>query len=360
MPAGANRGLRLKPSLSIGAALCGILATAAGAGENTGTHGTFAKPLERGAPYYPGHLLRQGRQGWVQLSFVVTADGSVTDPVVTETSSGEFDEAALKIVRRWRYEPATWRGQPVQQCDNQVLVSFALEDGTNAISRSFYNRYRKVNRTFDKGDLSQASDLIDELAPDVKTAPELALLDVLRARRADRTGNTDDRLKYLRRATIGNGKYLDRDIYESLRTALLILQFQENEYSPALESWEEVRTFNLPDAERAAFESAIEKLRTFVDGPAVLSVSGQLEADEDCSDCEAKWHHHLLREQFQFASVSGDVDRAELRCDWHRYVDAVTTDTVWRIPDDWGRCDLFVFGTAGTSFEVLELPADST
>jgi hypothetical protein len=54
------------------------------------------------------------------------------------------------------------------------------------------------------------------------------------------------------------------------------------------------------------------------------------------------------------------VDRAELRCDWHRYVNAVTPDTVWRVPADWGKCDLFVFGTDGTRFEVLELPAEST
>jgi TonB family protein len=350
----------MKRSALLGAVVCSLFAIAAGAGESEGTHGTFAKPVKRDAPSYPLRLLNKGQQGWVQLSFVVTAEGEVVDPVVTESSSGDFDEAALDVVRGWSYEPATWRGKPVQQCDNKVLVSFALVEDANAISRSFYKRYRKINRAFDANDLSSASTLIDGLADDVKTAPELALLDVLRARRADREGNTADRLKYLRRATIGNGKYLDPDIYESLRTALLVLQFQENEYSAALASWEEVQKFKLPDGDREAFEGAVAKLRAFVEGPAVLSVPGELEADEGCTDCEAEWHHHLLRDRFQFSSLTGDVDRAELRCDWHRYVDAVTPDTVWRVPADWGKCDLFVFGTDGTRFEVLELPAEST
>ena len=54
-------------------------------------------------------------------------------------------------------------------------------------------------------------------------------------------------------------------------------QPQLRTYSAALASWEEVQKFKLPKDERATFESAVAELRTLVEGPAVLSIPGELE-----------------------------------------------------------------------------------
>ncbi len=54
--------------------------------------------------------------GWVDLSFVVDAQGETRDVTVTDASpAGRYDEAASAAVRRWRFEPVTEGGQPVER-----------------------------------------------------------------------------------------------------------------------------------------------------------------------------------------------------------------------------------------------------
>jgi TonB family protein len=58
------------------------------------------------APVYPDRARARGTEGWVDLEFTVTNDGSTRDIVVRSAQpAGQFDSAAVNAVRRWRYEP---------------------------------------------------------------------------------------------------------------------------------------------------------------------------------------------------------------------------------------------------------------
>ena len=58
------------------------------------------------APVYPDRARARGTEGWVDLEFTVTNDGSTRDIVVRSAPpAGQFDSAAVNAVRRWRYEP---------------------------------------------------------------------------------------------------------------------------------------------------------------------------------------------------------------------------------------------------------------
>jgi len=58
------------------------------------------------APAYPDRARERGTEGWVDLEFTVTNDGSTRDIVVRSAEpAGTFDIAAISAVRRWRYEP---------------------------------------------------------------------------------------------------------------------------------------------------------------------------------------------------------------------------------------------------------------
>ncbi len=62
--------------------------------------GTFARAVERVAPTYPRLELNSGNQGWVRLSFVVTENGEVVDPIVTDSSGGHrFEREALRSIK---------------------------------------------------------------------------------------------------------------------------------------------------------------------------------------------------------------------------------------------------------------------
>jgi TonB family protein len=68
------------------------------------------------APAYPARARERGAEGWVDIEFTVTRDGTTQDAVVRAAEpAGVFDRAALEAVRRWRYEPRVVGGNVVEQ-----------------------------------------------------------------------------------------------------------------------------------------------------------------------------------------------------------------------------------------------------
>jgi len=73
------------------------------------------KPISRGAFKYPPAAKREGIKGYVVLSVLVEADGSVNQVQVLESNpSGIFDSAALQGIRAWHFEPAKYKGDTVR------------------------------------------------------------------------------------------------------------------------------------------------------------------------------------------------------------------------------------------------------
>ena len=66
--------------------------------------------------FYPALAMRQNEQGVSGLRLVVAADGRVSQCTVTKPSgSTTLDAAACQLAtRRWRFTPATYRGQAVE------------------------------------------------------------------------------------------------------------------------------------------------------------------------------------------------------------------------------------------------------
>ena len=100
-----------------------VAARAAGAGERT-----LAKPnyLRNPPPKYPAESRKLREEGLVLLKVSVTANGRAAD-VQLQRSSGfaRLDDAALKAVRGWEFNPARAGGTPVA-CAVEVPVRFGL------------------------------------------------------------------------------------------------------------------------------------------------------------------------------------------------------------------------------------------
>ncbi|HVY64894.1 MAG TPA: energy transducer TonB [Gammaproteobacteria bacterium] len=84
-------------------------------------------PLVRIAPDYPPRALSRGLEGWVQVRFTITATGTVKDPMVVNHSDAVFDDAALKAISRWRYNPRVEGGVAVERVGIETLITFKLE-----------------------------------------------------------------------------------------------------------------------------------------------------------------------------------------------------------------------------------------
>jgi protein TonB len=84
-------------------------------------------PIVRIAPDYPARAARNGAEGWVQIRFNVTTSGTVRDAVVVASEpAGEFEDAALKSIARWRYNPRIDGGVAVERIGLETVIRFKL------------------------------------------------------------------------------------------------------------------------------------------------------------------------------------------------------------------------------------------
>jgi len=82
--------------------------------------------ISRLPPRYPYRAQRQGIEGWVRVSFLITEQGEVQDAVVIDADPKDsFDQAALRAVAKWRFKPRIQDGKPVAVRAEQV-VNFKL------------------------------------------------------------------------------------------------------------------------------------------------------------------------------------------------------------------------------------------
>jgi periplasmic protein TonB len=85
-------------------------------------------PLVRINPDYPPRALSRGIQGWVIVQFTISATGTVKDQKVVDSSNSIFNDAALKAIGRWRYNPKVEEGVAVERRGVQTKLVFQLEN----------------------------------------------------------------------------------------------------------------------------------------------------------------------------------------------------------------------------------------
>jgi len=86
-------------------------------------------PVVRVSPQYPLRASERGIEGWVAVEFTISKLGTVKDPKVFDSHpSSIFDRAALKAIRKWKYNPKIEDGEPVERPGVKVRLRFDLSD----------------------------------------------------------------------------------------------------------------------------------------------------------------------------------------------------------------------------------------
>ena len=86
-----------------------------------------ARLVQHVAAEYPPDAARKGIEGSVDVSFTVTSQGKVTDVLVLDAEPSEiFNRSAVAAVRRWKYDPKTIDGVPVES-HQQLRLQFKLD-----------------------------------------------------------------------------------------------------------------------------------------------------------------------------------------------------------------------------------------
>lgn len=88
--------------------------------------GTQPMELSRAMPRYPAVARSRGAEGRVILRGIVRRDGTIDDVQIVQDQPYGLGDAAREAVRRWRFRPASYRGEPIDVYYT-VTVNFRLQ-----------------------------------------------------------------------------------------------------------------------------------------------------------------------------------------------------------------------------------------
>ena len=113
------------PGVQLSGASTGLSAPGAGFGRDGD-----ATPIVRIEPKYPIQAARDGKEGWVKLSFTINEIGGVEDVKVIEaTPKRVFDKEAKRALRKWKYKPKVVDGKAMKQPGLTVQLDFKMDGG---------------------------------------------------------------------------------------------------------------------------------------------------------------------------------------------------------------------------------------
>lgn len=320
------------------------------------SHQTYAKPVDRTAPKYPNSELRKGHQGWVDLNYVVTKDGKVIDPVV-EASSGSpaFERAAINTAKSWRYEPALLNGEPIQQSKTAARIVFALDGSETGVSRRFFKNYKKIEKAIGRDEMEFASSELEEAFQSKGlTLAELSWLWALQVRIAGIHGDREQQLIAVRRALAVSKDWMPDQLRAGLLTTRIVLEIQKTNFAAALDAYSELKT--IEGANTSELDPIVENIRTIVEGDQLLVSAAEIGNNGSCESCTSQWRYRPMRRAIEITEIDGTLGDLELRCEWQRFVDKARENVAWEIPASWGDCSVVVHGETGSTFKLVELP----
>lgn len=270
-----------------------------------------AKAIRRAQPIYPQFEAQNSHEGWVRVSYVIEADGTVSNAFVTDSSGiKQFERSTLKAVKRWKFEPATQNGKPTQQCENSLHMTFSLEgqSGGIRVGRKFRSAYKSI---------------LDALATKDHVAAEQQLAKMSKRKRFNLL---EDRLHWQLNAyynqAIGDDlkalKYFERANYDisgdkgnhllNTRENIFLLTIQNNLLADALNAYEQIETSDNNEEVIARLQPLQQKVVQLIDSKNIIK------AAETIGE-RGFTHYRLARSKFQIGQVEGNLSKIDVLCD---------------------------------------------
>jgi hypothetical protein len=280
--------------------------------------------------------------------------------MIEQSSGGAgFEREALRAIAKWKYEPITEDGVPVERA-MKTVIRFQLESGprfrgdySERASAAFVKNYQQLVRLVDAQNFQGSAALLAEMeAEDRINRYETAFLWWAKYVYLSRTSSAD--VAQMRRAlerAIGSDEdmYLSMDQFVAAAERLVVLYAQARDISAAIAMFERLRDAVAELAEDPAtarlsavssYAQSVARLQPEYDAMLELVESDELMAMNASVGEFDYWVHDLLRPSFSLADINGRLDSLEVRCErGRRRFDAVP-----------------VRGVPGTTFVFSEYP----
>ncbi len=322
------------------------------------TEGLVAVPVNEAEPQFPSSGFRNGQEGWVRVNFVVSPDGRATDPIILDSVGGAaFERAALDTVEAWNFEAGE-----VEIPSNSVEMRFKLRQGSELANRNFLRRYRSIMTHVVEEEAELARRQLDR-AVEIGgwNLYEEAMLNLMAGRVEGLEGDTLEKLEYyLRAEAMATRQAIDGESRRRALSRIFEMQHDFGQYGSALQTMARLKAEDGSESAVEALNPRLEELQAALASSDPLTVMGTLFTPCNCDEGRPLWYYQPARSEFSFANVGGNVESFEARCGASRLSGDVEAGSRWTLPDDPARCEIFVFGADGASFEILEHVSSET
>ena len=308
----------------------------------TGPQGIDLQP----APY-PESERKSGAEGWVIVNLMIDPEGKPYEMAVGDsTGNPVLEKAALEQVAKWRFEPATMNGKPID-AGHKVKLEFRLT-GETGMRPAFAHLYKDVLKAVEQGERESADSRLARL--EARNLYEDAYRGIARYMYCRKWCSESEQLRALRRAIAGeaNPRYLSKDVFASMLQATLALEIRLQDYGSALRTWETLSATGLDDATRAKWQKSIAEIQTLRTNDRAYAVAGDFGE-------QSSWFFELLKRRFQVEVASGSIAEIKLRCDRHYVFVRFDPTLQYTISGNDGGCSMEMVGQPGTKFRLIQM-----
>jgi TonB family protein len=296
-------------------------------------------------PAFPSAERQEGRDGWVNLNFMIDPQGKPYEIMVTDSTGNKaLEKAAVEAAEDWEFEPATLDGVPID-AGQTMKVQFVLT-GQGGANSAFVAAYRKFLAATKANDRAKADAALARMR--VQNLYEDAYFNLAKFEYARLWGTRPQQLAALKRAIAEerNADYLPKPAFLSGLEILLGLQLEANDFAGAMKTYDKLRNLAEPQT-LARYENVvgqIEQLRTSSEPYAVAGDFGD----------STSWYFLLFRNRFQINLASGRIAEIKLRCDKRYVFFRYDPEVMYTIADKYGSCSMELVGEPGTQFKLIQ------
>ena len=287
-------------------------------------------------------------EGWVQLRYTVSADGTTTDVRAVDTvPPGLSPSGAVMAAQRWTFEAATQDAVPIDWHHNLAVVVFSRDaeyDGSIEFAEA-YEDVAALIASGQYGDARSRNELMQRA--DATTLEEIALGQMQLAAIEHAAGDPHAALDAIRRATAAGVTAL---AHEELKLALehrFALELELGRTGDALQTYERREALARVGSRDPLAQQGAALKQALAAPNATQAVRGRIAAN-------GGWEYAPLWTTFELADVQGSAENLEVECHRRKTEMPFQPNAQITIPPAWGACVLTLRGQPDTTFTLYE------
>ncbi len=287
-------------------------------------------------------------EGWVEVQFMVDADGKPFAPsVVASFGDPSYRAAALRAVRDWRYQPATIDGE-ARESAVRGKVTFRAPGVDTGASRRSVKTFGRFVRAVEQGQREKAQRDATALVSKADNLYEGALANMAKSLFEGEWGTERAQLAHLTAAVAyeTGAIYLPDALFRRALRNKFSLEVRLMRFGEAVQTFEVLAA--LEDDVRPSILETRTRLDELADEDREFQVAAHLDSDSN------SWNIALFKDEFAVVDLDGEVTDVVLRCERKFLKLAVVADQVYQIPKAYGRCRAEFVGAAGATFTLVQ------